>query len=289
MPRRRRLRLRPVALGLTAALLSAAAPVAPPAGVARPPAEPERAADPALAATLDDVVRAHAALRRNLAHAATPGYRAVRAIFEHRRDVPGAGGAMRVSLEPIARPGFPVTTGRPLDVCVDGPGLIAVRGGEGAAYTRIGRLTVARDGHLRAGRAGGRNLPVHPPVIVPDAAAGLRVTPAGVVEALAPESHAWIELGRLTLASFPRPAALRADGALRFATTDAGRPLVGPPGSPGLGRLQTGRLEGSNVNPADDARQLRQLRAWSARLADALMRPDPLADPSDVAVVVAAR
>ena len=240
------------------------------------------------AATLTGVQEAHRAVLQNIAHAQTPGYRAVRPMFELWNDHSGrTSGVMRPRMETSPQAGWPVDTERALDVRIDGIGcfqLAAPDAPGGLAYTRVGHLTVDRQGFLAAGLPGRDAQRLSPPIAVPDGAADLQVTADGVVEAMAPETGAWIPLGTLHLATFVCDEALQSAGDVLHATAEAGAVRTGTPGSSGLGTLRLRSLEGSNVDLSTESEELNSLRAWSERLSEALLRPDPLAQ-----VVVASR
>ena len=233
------------------------------------------------ATTLEGVQAAHLTVLRNIANAQTPGYRAVRPMFETWFDESGrTTGVMRPSMEASPKPGWPIHTSRALDVQIHGSGhlqVLAPNAPSGRAYTRVGHLTVDPQGFLATGRPGHTPRRLAPPIAIPDGAADLRVTDGGTVEALAPETKAWIPVGSLQLATFPQDHALQPVGDVLHATTAAGTALVSEPGTPGLGTLRSGALEGSNVDLAAETEQLRHLRAWSESLSEALLVPDPLA------------
>ena len=232
------------------------------------------------ATTLEGVQAAHRTVLQNLANAQTPGYRAVRPMFEVWLDETArTSGAMLPTMETSTKQGWPIDTGRTLDVQIQGSGhlqVLAPNAPSGRAYTRVGHLTVDPQGFLATGRPGHTPRRLAPPIAIPDGPADLRVTDRGTVEALAPETKAWIPVGSLQLASFPHDQALQPAGDVLHATTAAGTPLVAEPGTPGLGTLRSGVLEGSNVDLAAETEQLRHLRVWSEWLSEALMVPDPL-------------
>ena len=265
-----------------------------PASVAGSPATHDVAAGPAgkpkpidsltsrtYAATLNGVQAAHRVVLQNIAHAQTPGYRAVTPSFEAWYDVSGrTSGVMLPRMESSSQAGWPVDTERTLDVRVEGTGCFQVAAPDapnGLAYTRVGHLTIDRKGFLAAGLPGRRARRLSPVIAIPDGAADLRVLADGTIEALAPETGDWIALETLHLAAFPREEALRPTGDVMHVTAESGPARIAAPGTPGLGRLRSGSLEGSNVDLAAEAEQLRHLRAWSASLSEALLQPDPLA------------
>ena len=103
-----------------------------------------------------ETMRAQTANNHNLANASTTGFRADLQAFQARRVV-GDGFDSRVYAT-AATTGFDATvgammsTGRDLDVAVQGDGFIAVQGPDGReAYTRAGDLRVDTSGQLRTG------------------------------------------------------------------------------------------------------------------------------------------
>ena len=66
-----------------------------------------------------------------------------------------------------------------------------------------------------------------------------------------------VALGRVALANFSNPQGLRQDGnASFFASSDSGNPTLTSPGDKGLGLLQSGMLERSNVDLTEELVQL---------------------------------
>jgi flagellar basal-body rod protein FlgG len=79
------------------------------------------------------------------------------------------------------------------------------------------------------------------------------VAPDGTVSATVPGSSTPQVLGQLQLATFINPPGLDARGGNLFAETAAsGTPQTGAPTSTGLGSLQQGFVEGSNVNMVEE-------------------------------------
>ena len=181
----------------------------------------------------------------NLANVSTNGFRAELAAF---RAVPvrGDGASSRVyALESTVgysnAPGTVQTTGRPLDVAVKGNSWLAVQALDGTeAYTRAGALEVNAEGVLTdlQGRPvvgdGG-------PLTIP-ANAEVEVASDGTVSAKVGRERPQ-PLGRLKLVT-PEAALQRGtDGLFRAAEGD----LAADPAA----RLQSGALEGSNVNAVE--------------------------------------
>jgi len=184
-------------------------------------------------------------LANNLANASTNGFRAEMAAF---RAVPvlGDGASTRVfALETTlgydATPGPVQSTGRSLDVAMAGNGWLAVQGLDGTeAYTRAGALQLDSAGQLVT--PGG--LPVlgdGGPITLP-AGASVTVAADGTVMSTVGEGRPQAA-GRLKLVTPEAPLARGNDGLFRGADGDL-------PADPAA-RLQSGALEGSNVNPVE--------------------------------------
>jgi flagellar basal-body rod protein FlgF len=184
-------------------------------------------------------------LAANLANASTVGFRAELQAF---RAVPvrGDGASTRVyALETTtgydAAGGPVMTTGRPLDVAMQGNAWLSVQGLDGTeAYTRAGNLAVNAEGQLVThgglpvmGDGGPINLPANAAIsIAPDGTISARAASGGVTP-----------VGRLKLVT-PEAALERGDDGL---FRNPGGDLDADP----TARLQDGALEGSNVSPVE--------------------------------------
>ncbi|MGI9218137.1 MAG: flagellar basal-body rod protein FlgF [Hydrogenophaga sp.] len=187
-------------------------------------------------------------LSNNLANASTPGFRAELATF---RAVPvrGDGTTSRVfALEATAghsdAPGPVTNTGRNLDVAVRGSSYLSVQGLDGTeAYTRTGALEVNPDGTL----VSAQGLPVLSdggPLTVP-AGAQVDIGEDGTVTARVPGQPGQA-LGRLKLVT-PDD-----ENRLRRGEDGLFRPVQGDTlNADATARVQSGALEGSNVNPIE--------------------------------------
>lgn len=182
-------------------------------------------------------------LSHNLANVSTNGFRAELAAF---RAVPveGDGASTRVyALESTVGysqdAGVMSSTGRNLDVAMKGQAWLAVQALDGTeAYTRAGALEVNAEGTL-VDIAGRPVLGDGGPITVP-ANAAVDIGPDGSVSAKVGNGRPQT-VGRLKLVT-PEEALQRGtDGLFRSA---AGDPLPADANA----RLQSGSLEGSNVN-----------------------------------------
>jgi flagellar basal-body rod protein FlgF len=197
-----------------------------------------------------ETLRAQSANNHNLANASTTGFRADLSAFQSRA-VAGAGYASRAYATHSttgwdAAQGALQSTGRDLDVGVQGPGWIAVQGADGReAYTRAGDLRVDPGGILMNG-AGHAVLGDAGPISVPPSASvtiGADGTVSIVPLGQGPETRALV--GRIKLVNPPQQSLERGeDGLFRIADgSDA-------PADAAV-RLASGVLESSNVNAAD--------------------------------------
>ena len=100
-----------------------------------------------------ETLRAQTVNNHNIANVSTTGFRADLAAFQARA-VDGSGYASRVYATNATtgwndQSGAMLSTGRDLDIAINGPGWIAVQGADGQeAYTRAGDLQVDATGQL---------------------------------------------------------------------------------------------------------------------------------------------
>ena len=137
------------------------------------------------------------------------------------------------------------TTGRPLDLAIEGDGFFQVQRPDGTmAYTRDGNFTISDSGALVTN--GGYLL--MPGVTIPQDATSVAISATGVVSVGAAGMTDPVEIGRIELARFLNPNGLLAIGENQYLETAAsGAPLIGVPQEEGFGRLVQGALESSNV------------------------------------------
>ena len=114
------------------------------------------------------------------------------------------------------------------------------------AYTRAGQFQLNNQGTLVTIDGD----PIIPTITIPPNATAVTITQYGVVNATLPGQQNPSQLGQLQLATFPNPGGLESMGSnLLQATLNSGNPVTGNPGgSEGLGTLQQGYLENSNVD-----------------------------------------
>ena len=190
-----------------------------------------------------------AVLANNLANVSTNGFRAELSAY---RAVPlrGDGSTSRVfALEAtsghLETPGPSQTTGRTLDVRATGNSWFAVQGLDGTeGYTRGGSLQIGPDGTLQNNNGLAVLSDGSAPLVVP-AGTEVSIAPNGDISAKTAGQPSTV-VGRLKMATptLEDPLKRGDDGLFRTTTTD---PLPNDP----LARLQSGALEGSNVNPIE--------------------------------------
>lgn len=146
--------------------------------------------------------------------------------------------------------GNPQQTGRALDVMINGRGFFEVRMPDGTpAYTRDGSFQINAEGELVTASG----FPVEPGIQVPEGAQSMTVGQDGTVSVQMAGQAQALEIGMLTISDFINPAGLQARGQnLYLETTASGPAQNGTPGLAGLGTLEQGTLEGSNVNVVEE-------------------------------------
>ncbi|ULQ45696.1 flagellar basal-body rod protein FlgG [Flagellatimonas centrodinii] len=141
-------------------------------------------------------------------------------------------------------------TGNSLDVAVNGRGFLKVLLPDGtAAYTRDGALKTNAQGELVTAQG----YPLQPGISIPDGTQSITIGTDGVITAQLAGQASPVQIGTLTLTDFVNAAGLQARGEnLLLETAASGPPNDSTPGLNGLGLLQQGSLEGSNVNVVEE-------------------------------------
>jgi flagellar basal-body rod protein FlgG len=141
-------------------------------------------------------------------------------------------------------------TSNNLDVAIKGQGFFQVQQPDGTTgYTRDGSFQVDANGQLVTNNG----YVVQPGITIPANAQSVTIAPDGTVSVSVSGQAAAQTVGQLTIASFVNPAGLDPKGQNLWAETAAsGAPAAGQPGSNGLGALQQGYVETSNVNVVEE-------------------------------------
>jgi flagellar basal-body rod protein FlgG len=141
-------------------------------------------------------------------------------------------------------------TEKPLDLAIVGRGFFEILMPDGtSAYSRNGQFQINADGEI----VNARGLLLQPSITVPDDAQTVSISSDGIVEAQIAGQAASQTLGNITVTNFINPTGLQSIGSNLFIETAAsGTPQQGEPGIDGLGRLEQGALENSNVDVVEE-------------------------------------
>jgi flagellar basal-body rod protein FlgG len=141
-------------------------------------------------------------------------------------------------------------TGNNLDLAIQGQGFFQIQMPDGSTgYTRDGSFQLDSGGQMVTNQG----YVLQPGITVPANALSVNISPDGQVQATVPGQSALQNLGQIQIANFINPAGLESRGGNLFAETAAsGAPQAAAPDSNGLGRLQKGYLEASNVNVVEE-------------------------------------
>jgi flagellar basal-body rod protein FlgG len=142
------------------------------------------------------------------------------------------------------------STGNPLDVAIEGDGFYQIQYPDGTtAYTRDGTFKVSGDGRIVTSEG----YPLLPEITIPTDAESISVGTDGTVEVMQVGNDTPVQLGQIELARFVNPAGLSAIGRnLLVKTVASGEPITDLPTQSGLGQLNQGYLEMSNVKVVDE-------------------------------------
>jgi flagellar basal-body rod protein FlgG len=144
-------------------------------------------------------------------------------------------------------------TYHPFDLMVNGNGFFTVQLPNGdTAYTRTGAFHVDAQGRMQT--AGGAQLV--PQITIPNNLEHLVIGTNGLVKATLSDMNE-VVLGQIQLTTFPNEQGLSALGDSMYKpTVGSGNPIQAVPGENGVGTIQQGALEGSNVNVANSMVEL---------------------------------
>jgi len=208
-------------------------------------------------------------ITNNLANVSTNGFKRSRAVFEdllyQTLRQPGAQSSQQTQLpsglqlgtgvrpvasERIFNQGNLQQTGNPLDIAIQGGGFLQIQMPDGTtAYTRDGSMRTDSNGQLVTSSG----FAVQPAITIPANTQSITIGRDGVVSVVRQGSSASTQVGTLQLANFVNPAGLLSLGEnLYQETTASGTPSVNQPGTNGLGLINQGYAETSNVNVVEE-------------------------------------
>lgn len=213
-------------------------------------------------------------IANNLSNASTTGFRARRVQFQdliyQNLVMPGTAASQQTTVatglqiglgsraqasEVIQLQGDMSATGNPLDLTIEGQGFFQVQLPTGeTAYTRSGAFHMDAQGNVVT--ADGN--PLLPAITIPQGATSITVGADGTVSATQAGQQAAQQVGAIQLALFPNPGGLNSIGKNLFLpTTGSGDAILGTPGgTEGLGQIEQGYLEASNVSVVDEFIQM---------------------------------
>jgi flagellar basal-body rod protein FlgG len=201
----------------------------------------------------------------NLANSATSGFKQRRLQFEdmiyQNLVTPGSAssqqttsaglqiglGTKSLASEVVMTQGDFNQTGNPYDMAIQGAGFFQVQMPNGTlAYTRAGNFSLNNAGTVVD--ANGDQL--IPALTIPSNATSVTISTYGVVTAMLPGQNAATQLGQIQLATFANPGGLSSQGSNLFQpSSSSGNAITdNPGGNTGMGTLQQGYLENSNVD-----------------------------------------
>lgn len=204
-------------------------------------------------------------IANNLANVNTTGFKGSRAVFQdllyQNLTQPGAQssqttqypsglqlgtGVQPVATERLMTQGNLTQTGNSLDVAINGQGFFQVLEPDGTiAYTRDGTFQLNNQGQLVTASG----YLVQPTITIPSTAQSVTIGGDGTVSVTLPGQSSPQQVGSIQLANFANPTGLQSTGQnLYLQTGSSGAPNTGQPSLNGLGTLQQGYLESSNVN-----------------------------------------
>jgi len=208
-------------------------------------------------------------IANNLANAATVGFKRDDAVFEDLlyqiKRQPGASSSQSTELPSGLQLGTGVRvigtakefsegnlqiTEKPLDIAIDGRGFFQILLPDGTtAYTRNGQFQINSNGEI----VNSRGLLLQPAISIPDNAQTVTISSDGIVEVQIFGQASPSQVGQIQLTDFVNPSGLQAVGSNLFLETAAsGAATQGTPANNGIGRLEQGTLENSNVDVVEE-------------------------------------
>jgi flagellar basal-body rod protein FlgG len=207
-------------------------------------------------------------ISNNLANVSTSGFKQSRAVFQDMlyqtlKD-PGAQssqqteapsglqigtGVKPVATERIHTQGNLQQTGNSLDLAIQGQGFFQIQMPDGTtSYTRDGSFQTNAQGQVVTSAG----FPVIPAITIPANTQNITVSQDGAVSVTTANSTTAATVGTLQLANFVNPAGLLAAGQNLYQETSAsGTATTNTPGNNGMGTLNQGYVETSNVDVAE--------------------------------------
>ena len=210
-----------------------------------------------------------AVISNNLANTNTTGFKSGRAAFQdlmyqNIRQVGAQStqntqyatgltlgtGVRIVATEKDYSQGSVLQTNNSLDMSVNGRGFLQITMPDGTiAYTRDGAFSLDNQGNIVTASG----YPLQPAINVPAGAQSVTIGNDGIVTVKSASNAKGTQVGQIQLADFINEQGLQPIGNnLLVESAASGAPQVGTAGTNGLGALQQGSLETSNVNSVSE-------------------------------------
>lgn len=208
-------------------------------------------------------------ISNNLANVSTNGFKRSRAVFEdllyQTMRQPGAQssqqtqvpsglmlgtGVRPISTEKIFTQGSLQKTEGSLDIAINGNGFFQVQMPDGTlAYTRDGAFQLDSTGQVVTSSG----YPISPAITIPSTATSISISRDGIVSYTEQGTITPTQIGTIQLAGFVNNGGLQSMGENLFVeTASSGTPTPNTPGTNGVGLLNQGYVETSNVNVAEE-------------------------------------
>ena len=155
------------------------------------------------------------------------------------------------AISKLFTPGNLIQTGNPLDLVIEGDGFFQVELPDGTtAYTRDGSFKINGEGTIMTADG----YPLTPGLTIPTDAEQITVGSDGTISVRVPGTATPTALGTLQLVRFPNPSGLdaRLGRNLLLESEASGTPTTGQPGLDGIGMIEQGFIENSNVQVVEE-------------------------------------
>ena len=210
-----------------------------------------------------------AVVSNNLANVNTTGFKRDRAVFEDLlyqtlRQVGAQSsqdtqlptglhlgtGTRVVASEKLYTQGSLTQTGNVLDLSIEGRGFFQILLPDGStAYTRDGSFKLDSQGNV----VNASGYALQPPLSIPSDTQSITIGADGTVSVTQQGNASPQQIGTIQIVDFINSAGLQARGGnILLESAASGAPQVGNPGLNGLGSLNQGTLEASNVNVVEE-------------------------------------
>lgn len=208
-------------------------------------------------------------ISNNLANVSTNGFKRQRAVFEdlmyqvlrqpgsqtsnttnHPTGLQVGTGAAPVGVDRLFAQGNMTRTENNLDLAINGKGFFRVQMPDGTiGYTRDGAFKLNDQGQI----VNTSGYLLDPQITVPANALSVDISRTGALEIKLPGQAQPTNVGNIQISSFINPQGLESIGNNLFLeTTASGAPVDGDPGNDGLGVVNQGYIEASNVNVTEE-------------------------------------